>query len=89
MDQDQSRWVSDVLRRSRALCAKAVELCLIARDLHEALSSHWHCPVCGSVVAQYIYRANLSKADEDTVLATRCPHGHVSTKLEAVIPPAI
>ncbi len=88
MDRDQSQWVGDVLSRSRDLCAKAAELCGIAKDLHAALSSRWRCPVCGSVVAQFIYRANLSKTDEATVLAVRCPQGHVSANFEPVTPPA-
>ncbi len=86
MDRDQSQLVGDALRRSRDLCAKAVELCAIAKDLHAALSSRWICPVCGTLVQQYIFRANLSGADADTVLARRCPQGHVSTNFELATP---
>ncbi len=88
MDRDQSQSVSDVLSRSRDLCAKAAELCAVAKELHAALSSPWVCPVCGSTVAQYIFRANLSKAEHDTVLAQRCPHGHVSANFKVATPPA-
>jgi len=88
MDRDQSQLVSEVLRRSRDLCAKTAELCAIARSLHAALSSRWLCPVCGRMVEQFIFRANLSKADTNTVLARRCPQGHVSTSFEVAARPA-
>ncbi len=81
MELDQSQLVRIVLGRSRDLRAKAFELCAIAKDLRAAVSSRWHCPVCGSIAERYILRANLSKADDDTVLARRCVQGHVSARL--------
>ena len=54
MELDQSQLVRIVLGRSRDLRAKTFELCAIAKDLRAAVSSRWHCPVCGSI-AELIY----------------------------------
>jgi hypothetical protein len=75
--------VGDVLQRSRRLRTQAAELCAFTRELHDSLANRTRCPVCGSAGVRHIYRANLSGKEQASVLARRCPQGHVYTSLSS------
>ena len=86
MDKHLTRLVGDVIQRSRHLRARASELCNFARELHDSLANRTSCPVCGSTGVRQIYRANLSGSEEASVLARRCPQGHVYTNVSPAGP---
>ena len=73
--------VQNLTRRSRALCARAIELCDVASRLHATIANATPCPVCGSTAVTPIYRANLSHDSAPTVLAKRCSQGHIFASL--------
>jgi hypothetical protein len=80
MDHDLAQVVANSVRRARRLCAETVELCSLTRELHTALRASSRCPVCGRVGVSFIFRANLSKSESASVLARRCPGGHIYTQ---------
>ena len=82
MDKHLAHVVTDVIERSRHLRARAAELCEFSRELHDSVTNSTPCPVCGSTGGRFIYRANLSKEEDASILARRCPHGHVYTNVK-------